>query len=124
MTHAIFAATSRHAEWLAARRSVIAENVANASTPGFRARETAAFSLGRDVLGPTTKRTHSAHLDVAATTAAASAAPIETAAASHSENTVALDQEMMKAGDVARGQALNSALTRAFHRMVLLSVRG
>jgi flagellar basal-body rod protein FlgB len=124
MSSAIFTATSRHAEWLAARRAVIAENIANASTPGFVARETAIFSLeeGSTVRRP--GRTHESHLDVRNAASAAIVTPIETTTRSHSENTVELEQEIMKSGDVAREQTLNSALTRAFHRLVLLSVRG
>ncbi|GEM_PF-87342 len=40
----IFSIASQRAEWLSARLAVIASNVANATTPGYRAREIAPFA--------------------------------------------------------------------------------
>ncbi|MFD2853698.1 flagellar basal body rod protein FlgB [Seohaeicola zhoushanensis] len=39
-----FRLASRKMEWLSARQKVIAENVANADTPGYKARDVASFA--------------------------------------------------------------------------------
>jgi flagellar basal-body rod protein FlgB len=42
----------------------------------------------------------------------------------HSGNSVSLEQEMIKAGDVNRDFSLNINIVKAFHRMLLASVKG
>ena len=41
----------------------------------------------------------------------------------HSGNSVSLEQEMIKAGDVNRDYSLNTAIVRSFHRMFLSSAK-
>ena len=41
----------------------------------------------------------------------------------HSGNSVSLEQEMVKAGDVNRDYSMNSAILRSFHRMLLSSAK-
>ena len=40
-----------------------------------------------------------------------------------SENSVVLENELMKAGEVRREFELNTAIVKAFHRMIMLSVK-
>ena len=40
----LFGLSSRRAEWLSARQAVVAENVANANTPTYRAKDVTPFS--------------------------------------------------------------------------------
>ncbi|WP_185983602.1 flagellar basal body rod protein FlgB [Aureimonas mangrovi] len=121
----LFGLTARHAEFLATRQSVIAENVANADTPGFRARDVKPFS---EVLETTrlemagTDRLHMAG-------GSGRAGAVEEVSAerwdvTHSGNTVSLEQEMMKAGRVAGEYSLNTSITKAFHRMFMSTLRG
>jgi flagellar basal-body rod protein FlgB len=42
----------------------------------------------------------------------------------HSGNTVSLDQELLKAGEVNRSFALNASILKSFHRMLLASAKG
>jgi flagellar basal-body rod protein FlgB len=42
----------------------------------------------------------------------------------HSGNSVNLEQEMMKAGDVNRAHALNVNIVRSFHQMLINAVKG
>ena len=42
----------------------------------------------------------------------------------HSGNSVSVEQEMMKAGDVNRAYALDTSIVKAFHRMYLASAKG
>ena len=40
-----------------------------------------------------------------------------------SKNTVVLENELMKAGEVRRAFELNTAIVKAFHRMMMMSVK-
>jgi flagellar basal-body rod protein FlgB len=40
-----------------------------------------------------------------------------------SGNTVVLENELMKAGEISRSFELNTAIVKAFHRMMMTSVR-
>jgi flagellar basal-body rod protein FlgB len=41
-----------------------------------------------------------------------------------SKNTVAIEEELMKAGEIRRGLELNTGIVKAFHRMYLMTTRG
>jgi flagellar basal-body rod protein FlgB len=42
----------------------------------------------------------------------------------HSGNSVSMEQELIKAGEVNRSFALNAGILKAFHRMLLASAKG
>ena len=42
----------------------------------------------------------------------------------HSGNSVSLEQEMIKAGEVKGAFSLNTAIVKSFHRMLLMSSKG
>jgi flagellar basal-body rod protein FlgB len=121
----IFALASRQAGWLDAKRLAIANNVANANTPGYKAQDIQPFS---DVLGSRSVALGSTHPSHFGTTDRAQerveAADVEAWEAFHSGNNVNLDQEFLASGDVARQHALNTAIQRSFQRMFLASVKG
>jgi len=121
----LFELASQQARWLSVRQSTIAENVANANTPGYRALDVQPFENILDNVPLRMATTHKAHLtddssDVAATGTKADT-PWEIL---HSGNSVSLEQEMIKAGDVNREFSLNTNIVKAFHRMLLASVKG
>jgi len=41
----------------------------------------------------------------------------------HTGNSVSLEQELIKAGDVNRAYRLNTSVAKAFHRMILASAK-
>lgn len=116
---------SNQARWLAARQKTIAENVAQSDTPGFRAADLRPFSevLNRTGLGMAA--TSAAHIVEPArfemTVARRDASSWDV---THSGNSVSLDEQMLKSNEVQRAYALNSAITRAFSRMMTASVKG
>ena len=127
MSADIFALASRHAEWLAARRAVIAGNIANASTPGYRARDAAGFDAMLGASRATLAATRPGHLASAGIEALAEPetdAGSASAEVTHSGNSVSLDAELIKSAEVARGQALNAGVVRSFHRLLLASIKG
>lgn len=116
----LFDITSQHNRWLAARQSVVASNVANANTPGYLAADLRPFA---EILAAT-------KLEMAATSkghllpdSPLSAASAEKRNAStwdivHSGNSVSMEKELMKAGEVNGAYSLNASIVKAFHRMM------
>ena len=122
---AFFDLAARQASWLAARQSVIAGNVANAHTPGFKARDLKSFedTLARTQL--TLAATSPAHLGAGdAASRIGDAREIAGWETHYSGNSVSLEQQMSLAGDTSRRHALNLGLSKAFHRMYLTGVKG
>lgn len=120
----LFGLASRHAEWLSVRQAVITGNVANANTPGFRAKEVEAFQDVFDSTHLGMARTAAGHVDVnGVELGSAATATEESWDISYSGNSVSLDQELVKADEVNRAFNLDAGIVRAFHRMFLASVR-
>ncbi len=97
----LFKALTRHMTWLNQRQQVLAENIANASTPGYRPRDLQPTSfealLGqRPSIG--LNMTHRAHIKPAGGGAAESARVSEDSAGQPSAtgNAVVLENELMK----------------------------
>ena len=121
----IFAISSQRSRWLAARISVISNNIANADTPGFKASDVAPFDAAIETAARTVARTNPGHLSPAgAGSGAFDLAAREEGAQKHSGNTVNLEAEMMQLGEVRSQHSLVSGVMGAFNRMLLQSVRG
>jgi flagellar basal-body rod protein FlgB len=120
----LFDLASQHGQWLAARQAAAASNVANADTPGYKARDVVPFEavLDRTALDMTVTRP--GHLQLSA----ASAGPVEMEReqawdVTHSGNDVTMEAELMKIGANGRMQSLDTNLTRMFQRMILTSLK-
>jgi flagellar basal-body rod protein FlgB len=116
----LFDLASQQARWLSVRQSTVAGNIANANTPGYRALEVEPFESvlgGKRVL---LASTNSAHLGAGTSHASFGVQEVEKpTTVLPSENTVTLEQEMMKSGEVRRAFELNTAIVKAFHRMLI-----
>jgi flagellar basal-body rod protein FlgB len=121
----LFDLASRHATWLAARQGSIAGNVANANTPGFRATDIEAFSATLDQTKLTMATTQAGHVaDARAAAYRVDEIQGQSWETQHSGNSVSLEQEMIKAGEVKGAFSLNTAVVKSFHRMLLMSSKG
>ncbi|SFJ51245.1 flagellar basal body rod protein FlgB [Methylobacterium brachiatum] len=115
---------SRQLQHLSTRQAVISGNIANANTPGYRARDLTPF---KDMLDKTTlamASTHAGHFDLNSPTARP-ARPTQSDGwdVVHSGNSVNLEEQLMKSGEISRDQALNTSIVKAFDRMLALSVK-
>jgi len=121
----VFSIGSQKARWLSARLGVIAGNVANASTPGYRAKEIAPFSAVMENRQVRMARTDPAHLNMAGQAAPARFEIREEEARriTHSGNSVSLEKEMLAGAETVRAYRLEANLVRSFHRMFLLGLR-
>ncbi|WP_320200903.1 flagellar basal body rod protein FlgB [Agrobacterium sp. rho-13.3] len=122
----LFALASRQAEWLSVRQEVVAGNIANASTPKFRAKDVVPFDAELQSVGMQMARTNAAHMELAV--AGGGKVAMEDAALNNeigtqeSGNTVSLSTEMAKTGEIKRQFELNTQLVRSFHNMMLTAV--
>jgi flagellar basal-body rod protein FlgB len=121
----LFAIASQRNRWLATRSAAIADNIANADTPGFKARDVPSFEsvLTSGTVGVT--RTDMKHLAPAQFGARAfDLIARATDATKHSGNTVSLESELTNLGEVRSQHSAVTGIVSAFHRMLLSSVRG
>jgi flagellar basal-body rod protein FlgB len=111
---------SQQAKWLSTRQTAIANNIANANTPGYRAVDVRPFSDVLDNTQITMATTNSAHIapsDEEETTVRS--AETDGWDTTVSGNSVSLEEEMIKGGDINRSFTLNNNIKRAFHQMIL-----
>lgn len=120
----LFEIASRHMTWLAERQMVTAANIANADTPGYRAREVNPFSSYVDAPAVQLAATSPMHLtlppDEARGAGTRAGSGWNTA---HSGNNVSIEKELMTASSSNRMMNIDASITRSFHRMILSSVK-
>ena len=121
---ALFSLASQQAGWLSTRQATIASNVANANTPGYRAQDVQPFSAVLSHMQLSMATTAPGHIQPASL--AGDRTKVKTSDSwdvVHSGNSVNLEQEMMKAGEVNRAHALNVNIVRSFHQMLINAVK-
>ena len=121
----LFDLATQQAKWLAVRQSAVSSNIANVNTPGFRAMDVAPFESLLSGSRVTMAATHSGHLGANATEASFAMKEIESETpVLPSENSVELEKELIKAGEVRRNFELNTGVVKAFHRMLMMASGG
>ena len=115
---------SQNAQWLTQREALIASNVANANTPGYRARDVQPFASVLDHTEIAMATTNPAHM-LASVQDRGAAREVETPPSDEtlSGNTVNLEQQMMNLGDINRAYTMNTNIKRAFHQMLLAALK-
>ena len=117
---------SRRSAWLASRQATLAGNIANVNTPGYKAKDLASFS---DVIDRTKLELASTNINHIPLTGAGETstqlragedANFET---TESGNSVNLEQEMLKAGEVNRDYAMTTNIVKSFHAMLMASLK-
>jgi flagellar basal-body rod protein FlgB len=110
----LFRAMATRMSWLGERQKVLAQNVANADTPGYVPQDLKQQSF-RELVGgsvrPTLAATDAQHITSAARGSNRFAEkPVRTAELTPSGNRVSLEQEMMKVGETATEHRLVASL--------------
>ena len=119
----LFDLAFQRAQWLSVRQTTVAENVANANTPSFRARDVEPFEATLDKTALELASTNPGHISFAS-------APVRTDPGGQRSwntsraNDVSLEKELIKAGEVSRDYSLNVNIVKSFHRMWMASVKG
>ena len=111
----IFALAERRMTWLDQRQATLAHNVANANTPGFRARDSAPFEAALSQAGGGRLALALAsplHLSGSGPAPGSVGAPTHERTATG--NTVTLEDELSKVADTASKQDLSASLYRKY----------
>ncbi len=120
----LFDVVSRHNQWLSVRQATIAGNIANANTPGYKALDVAPFEKTLEATRLEMAATQRGHLaDSGSKTSDVDVREAQPWEVTHSGNSVSLEQELINAGEVNRAYRLNTSIAKAFHRMLLASVK-
>ncbi|ADP71749.1 flagellar basal body rod protein [Rhodomicrobium vannielii ATCC 17100] len=116
---------SLQGRWLFAKERVLAQNVANANTPGYKAANIVPFeAVMHDIrlqMTSTSPMHLRAEVSQISSTAQEDAAGGETF---YSGGDVNLDQEMLKSSEVMRDYALNASVVKTFHSMISQAAKG
>jgi flagellar basal-body rod protein FlgB len=115
---------AQRTHWLSARDELLAANVANANTPGFKASDMQPFSAVLDSSEISMVSTNP--LDIkppSEDSAEAGVVENDSSEASLSGNTVHLEDEMMKLSEVNRDYSLTTNIKRVIHQMMMASLK-
>ena len=121
----LFAIASQHSRWLSVRQATIAQNIANANTPGYKAADVAPFESTLASTQLAMAQSSPMHMGPAGRDPSDPEAREDVSwEFVHSGNNVSLEQQLIKAGEVGGAYALNTGVVKAFHRMLMESSKG
>lgn len=123
-----FNLATRRMNWLGARQEVIAQNVANANTPGFKAQDVSSFAdVMRGAGGTMLRTTSSKHIGGLGGSAGDGIRKLDDESAyeqSLDGNTVALEQQTINATETSENYRLAAQLYRKGHELLTLAATG
>jgi flagellar basal-body rod protein FlgB len=111
----IFDLAEKKLSWLAERQNVLASNIANANTPGFRGSDIQSFAsvlTGMTAVVPT--RTQAMHLSGTLPADIAETTPDSSPAKSVDGNSIALDEQLTKVADTESSQSLVTTIWKSY----------
>ena len=112
----IFKLAEKRLAWAAGRQQVLAQNVANANTPGYVARDVTPFSAAlAQAGGGTLNRTAPAHMEGAVP--ATAARPVRPTERAPDGNAVSLEDQLTKVADTSGTQELAINIYRKYQGM-------
>jgi flagellar basal-body rod protein FlgB len=121
----LFDIASQRSQWLSLRQEAISGNIAHANTPGYAARDVLPFEAVLESSKLSVATSDPGHLAQASEPLDSIAEPDRDAwNIYNSGNSVSIEKELVKAGEVNGGFALNTSVVKAFHRMLLTSAKG
>jgi flagellar basal-body rod protein FlgB len=117
---------ARQASWLLSRENQVAQNVANANTPGYKAADLAPFEASLHTASLHLTTTSPKHISIPQSEfqITSEETTTEKGATFLSGNNVSLESEMMKGGEINRAYSLNAAVVKAFNSMLVQSAKG
>jgi flagellar basal-body rod protein FlgB len=117
---------ARQSSWLLSRENLVAQNVANANTPGYKTADLTPFEASLQTASLQLTTTSPMHISIPQSEFQST--PEETTTAKSDTflagNNVSLESEMMKGGEINRAYSLNTAVVKAFNGMLVQSVKG
>jgi flagellar basal-body rod protein FlgB len=108
----LFRLAERRLAWVDQRQRVLAQNVANANTPGYQPRDVAPFSASLGAAGADMIRTDPSHLSGSPSTASSIRAKVQ--GRSPNGNGVSMEEQLGKVADTSSTQELVTNLYRKY----------
>jgi len=121
----LFQLASQQKSWLSTRQTLMAGNIANVNTPGYRAVDIEPFESILESTRLSMSVTERGHI-APDHTSASGASEVEAEKSwdvYHSGGSVSVEQELLKAGSIRRDYSMNTNIVKAFHRMLMSSSR-
>jgi flagellar basal-body rod protein FlgB len=118
------ALATRKADWLATRQAVLAQNIANANTPSYHARDLAAFDSALSAARLEMASTNPKHLAASEDAAAPFTVAAQEGDATLNGNSVSLEKEMAKLGETNSQYALSINLIKSHHKLAMIALKG
>jgi flagellar basal-body rod protein FlgB len=112
-------------EWLSTRQAILAQNVANANTPGYHAKDIVPFESFLDNAQFTMAKSSGMHMDLSVgSTEQPRTEEDRSGDSNFSGNNVSLENQLLKLGETNSQFALNTGLIKSFNRMIMASLKG
>lgn len=119
----LLALAERRLDWLDRRQAVLAQNIANADTPGYRPRDLTAFRARLEAaLTPPMARSHEGHLRGRPSGSDAAREDRRAVEAVPDGNAVSLDREAVRMAETDTAHALAMAVHRSFTGMFRMTL--
>lgn len=114
----LFTLIDQQKTWLSARQSLVAQNIANVNTPGYKATDTLPFARVMQAASLEMAGTNALHMRPSESeTMAIAKRALDPQDTTHSGNTVSPEDEMIKAAEIRGSFTLDNNLMRTFHGM-------
>ena len=115
---------AQRTQWLSSRDELIAANIANANTPGFQATDLQPFSAVLDSAQVSMVSTNPAHMTPSGDGfAEARVVESDGPETTLSGNSVDVENEMMKLGEVNRDYTMATNIKRVIHQMIMSALK-
>jgi flagellar basal-body rod protein FlgB len=119
----LFDLADRRLAWTDRRQEVLAQNIANANTPSWQAKDLKPFALAlAGVAAPAMARTDPGHLAGTQDTAGQSLLTTVASARQPDGNAVSLDDQLTKVANTATAQQIATTLYRKYMSMFSLAL--
>jgi flagellar basal-body rod protein FlgB len=115
---------AQRTQWLSSRDELIAANIANANTPDFQATDLRPFSAVLDSAQVSMVSTNPAHMTPSGDGfAEARVVESDGPETTLSGNSVDVENEMMKLGEVNRDYTMATNIKRVIHQMIMSALK-
>ena len=117
---ALFDLLERKLDWVSARQRVVAQNISNADTPGYRPRDVAPFSAVLNAMDVSPVRTNRLHL--AGYAPSGSLQHLAVTERAPDGNAVGLEDQLTKVADNENMQAVTGNLWKTYMGMFMTAL--
>lgn len=117
----LFALAATQAKWLSARQTAVANNIANAYSPGYRSTDVEPFESLLSGTGVHLGATSASHFGGGGS--GVNLVEEEGPKTTTTGKPVSMEEELVKSGEIRRDFELNTAVVSAFNRMLLMTAK-